>query len=78
MEEELNALRIELQSVRQSGRDCFPEYGYMGREEALEMLEEEICRLEKNLAEEQYDYFGDELEQERLSLCLSQGLSRWC
>ena len=74
MEEELNSLRLELQSVRQSGRDCFPEYGYMDREEALEMLEEEIGRLEKNLAEEQYD----ELEQERLSLCLSQGLSRWC
>lgn len=78
MKEELSSLCFELQSVRKSTRDCFPEYGYMNRAEVCEMLREEIARMEDALAEEQYDCFDDELEQERRTLCLSQGLSRWC
>lgn len=78
MQEELNALYAELEAVRKSTLHCLPEYGYMDKEDVIREIQEDIADLEEELRQSSYDYEDEELEQERRSLCLSQGLSRWC
>lgn len=78
MQEELNALHAELEAVRKSPLYCLPEYGYMEKEEVISLILEDIAGLEEEIRQSLSDYEGDELEQERRALCLSQGISRWC
>lgn len=47
-------------------------YNVDTKEEAIQGV------LESIESEEAYDYTGNELEEERLYLCISQGISRYC
>jgi hypothetical protein len=74
MENELEELYKELNKVRSSPLAYLPEYGYSSKEEIIQLIEELRTEIECS----QYDYTPDELEEERMSLCVSQGLSRYC
>lgn len=79
MQEELNELYAELEAVRKSPLYYLPEYGYMEKEEVIREIQEDIAELEEEIHQSLSDYEDDEeIEQERLSLCISQGLGRWC
>ena len=79
MQEELNELYAELEAVRKSTLYCLPEYGYMEKEEVISLILEDIADLEEEIRQSISDYEDDEeIEQERRSLCISQGLGRWC
>ena len=79
MQEELNALYAELEDVRKSTLHCLPEYGYMEKEEVISLILEDIADLEEEIRQSLSDYEDEEeVERERRSLCLSQGISRWC
>lgn len=78
MREKLNELYTVLEAVKTSTLEYLPEYGYSTKEETIQLIEEDIRELEEEIKESSCDYEDDELEQERRTLCLSQGLSRWC
>ena len=48
------------------------------KEEIIQLIEEDIEELRAELECNQYDYTPDELEDERMFLCVSQGLPRYC
>lgn len=74
MENELEELYKELNEVKACDLDYLPKYRYSSKEEIIQLIEELRAELECN----QYDYTPDELEDERMFLCVSQGLSRYC
>lgn len=78
MENELEELYKELNKVKSSPLAYLPEYGYSSKEEIIQLIEEDIEELRTEIECSQYDYTPDELEEERTSLCISQGLSRYC
>lgn len=78
MENELEELYKELNKVRSSPWVYLPEYGYSSKEEIIQLIEEDIEELRTEIECSQYDYTPDELEEERRSICVSQGLSRCC
>ena len=79
MQEELNELYAELEAVQKSPLDYLPDYGYMEKEEVIREIQEDIAELEEEIHQSLSDYEDDEeIEQERRSLCISQGLGRWC
>lgn len=78
MREKLNNLYAEMEAVKDSTLEYLPDYGYSSKEEIMQLIEEDIRELEEEIKESSFDYFDDELEQERRTLCLSQGLARWC
>ena len=78
MENELEELYKELNKVKSSPLEYLPEYGYSSKEEIIQLIEEDIEELRTEIECSQYDYTPDELEEERMSLCVSQGLSRYC
>lgn len=78
MKDELEKLYKELDDVRSCDLDYLPKYGYSSKEEIIQLIEEDIEELRTELECSQYDYAPDELEDERMMLCVSQGLSRYC
>ena len=78
MREKLNNLYAEMEAVKASTLEYLPDYGYSSKEEIMQLIEEDIRELEEEIKESSFDCFDDELEQERRTLCLSQGLTRWC
>ena len=78
MKEELNELYAELDAVKASTLEYLPEYGYSPKDEIIALIEEDIRELEEEMQPAPYGYEDDELEEERRTLCLAQGLSRWC
>lgn len=66
MENELEELYKELNEVKACDLDYLP------------IIEEDIEELRAELECNQYDYTPDELEDERMFLCVSQGLPRYC
>lgn len=78
MENELEELYKELNKVKSSSLAYLPEYGYPSKEEVIQLIEEDIEELRTEIECSQYDYTPDDLEEERMSLCASQGLSRYC
>lgn len=86
MENELEELYKELNKVRSSPLAYLPEYGYSSKEEIIQLIEEDIREVKKamNKRLDSYasrissGYTEDSLEEERTSLCISQGLSRYC
>lgn len=78
MKDELEELYAELDEVKSCGLEYLPKYGYSSKEEIIQLIEEDIEELRTEIECSQYDYTPDELEEERMSLCVSQGLSRYC
>ena len=78
MENELEELYKELNEVNACDLDYLPKYGYSSKEEIIQLIEEDIEELRAELECNQYDYTPDELEDERMLLCVSQGLPRYC
>ena len=66
MENELEELYKELNEVKACDLDYLPKYGYSSKEEIIQLIEEDIEELRA------------ELEDERMFLCVSQGLPRYC
>ena len=75
MENELEELYKELKAC---DLEYLPKYGYSSKEEIIQPIEEDIEELRAELECNQYDYTPDELEDERMFLCVSQGLPRYC
>lgn len=78
MENELEELYKELNEVKTCDLEYLPKYGYSSKEEIIQLIEEDIEELRAELECSQYDHTPDELEDERMFLCVSQGLSRYC
>lgn len=75
---QLEEAEAEYEQVRSYPRRTLPMYGYSTKEEVLELIQEEIDRIEGELELCEYDYEPWELEEERDSLCRSLGLARYC
>lgn len=58
--------------------NIFPNTAILQKEEIIQLIEEDIEELRAELECNQYDYTPDELEDERMFLCVSQGLPRYC
>lgn len=78
MEMELELLYEELEKVKSSPFENLPEYGFSPKSEIIELINEDIMEIEEKYQRESSNYTEEELENERLSLCLSQGISRYC
>ena len=78
MENELEELYKELNEVKTCDLEYLPKYGYSSKEEIIQLIEVDIEALRAELECNQYDYIPDELEDERMFLCVSQGLPRYC
>lgn len=78
MENELEELYKELNEVKACDLDYLPKYGYSSKEEIIQLIEVDIEALRAELECNQYDYTPEELEDESMFLCVSQGLSRYC
>lgn len=78
MKDELEELYKELNEVKACDLDYLPKYGYSSKEEIIQLIEEDIEELRTELECNQYDYTPDELEDERVNLCLMQGVPRYC
>lgn len=78
MENELEKLYKELDEVKACDLEYLPKYGYSSKEEIIQLIEEDIEELRAELERNQYDYTPEELEDESMFLCVSQGLSRYC
>ena len=78
MDEELASLEYELDQVKNSTYEYLPQYGYSSKYEIIALIEEDIKELKEERDNNVYDYDDYDLEEERIQLCLSQGLSRFC
>lgn len=78
MDEELIRLEYELDQVKNSPYEYLPQYGYSYKDEIIALIEEDIKKLKEERDNNVYDYDDYDLEEERIQLCLSQGLSRFC
>lgn len=78
MDEELARLEYELDRVKNSSCEYLPQYGYSSKDEIISLIEEDIRRLKEERDNNVSDYDDNDLEEERIQLCLSQGLSRFC
>ena len=78
MENELEKLYKELNEVKACDLEYLPKYGYSSKEEIIQLIEEDIEELRAELECNKYDYTPEELEDESMFLCVSQGLSRYC
>lgn len=86
MKDELEELYAELDEVKSCELEYLPKYGYSSKEEVIQLIEEDIREVKKamNKRLDSYasrissGYTEDSLEEERTSLCISQGLSRYC
>lgn len=86
MKDELEELYAELDEVKSCELEYLPKYGYSSKEEIIQLIEEDIREV-KNSMNKRLDsyasrissgYTDESLEEERTSLCISQGLSRYC
>ena len=78
MENELEELYKKPSGVKACDSGYLPKYGYSSKEEIIQLIEVDIEELRAELECNQYDYTPDELEDERMFLCVSQGLPRYC
>lgn len=76
---DINELREELIRVEcMSEEEVCDAYNVDEKQEAIDMINEEINSLEYEELSAPCDYTDEELEQERTQLCVSQGISRFC
>lgn len=78
MDEELIRLEYKLDQVKNSPYEYLPQYGYSSKDEIIALIEKDIRKLKEERDNNVYDYDDYDLEEERIQLCLSQGLSRFC
>lgn len=86
MNDELQQLEAELKKVESSNLEYLPEYGYSPKEEIIQLIKEDISdvkneinnRLKLHAFGISSGYTEKSLEEERTSLCLIQGLARYC
>lgn len=78
MDEELIRLEYELDQVKNSPYEYLPQYGYSPKGEIIALIDKDIGKLKEERDNNVYDYDDYDLEEERIQLCLSQGLSRFC
>lgn len=77
LEDELAALYQELEYVKNYPGDYLPEYGYSPKEEIIALVEEDIAEVEAEMQRPSPDYTPEEFEDERMRLCISQGIPRY-
>ena len=86
MYDELYQLEEELKKVESCKLEYLPEYGYSSKEEIIQLIKEDISdvkgqidqNLKLHISKLSSGYTDKILEEERTSLCLAQGLSRYC
>lgn len=78
MNEELMRLEEELDKVMRSELEYLPEYGYSSKEEILQLIHEDIEEVKAELECSMTDYSEEEMEDERMRLCILQGIPRYC
>lgn len=78
MNEELAQLEAELKEVQSCELEYLPNYGYSSKSEIIELIEEDIKALKAEISANEFDYTDEELECERIQLCYSFGISRYC
>ena len=84
--ERLQAIADELQeeldiALQTDEQTVCVEHNVDCKEDYIEVLKDELSCVLRQISEEEQDMYYDtecELEEERLQLCLSQGLSRYC
>lgn len=86
MYNELHQLEEELKKVESCELEYLPEYGYSSKEEIIQLIKEDIIdvkieinhKLKSHSSKISSGYTDKSLEEERTSLCLMQGLARYC
>lgn len=86
MYDELHKLEEELKKVESCELEYLPEYGYSSKEEIIQLIKEDIIdvkieinhKLKSHSSKISSGYTDKSLEEERTSLCLMQGLARYC
>ena len=86
MNDELQQLEAELKKVESINLEYLPEYGYSPKAEIIQLIKEDISdvkkeinkRLKLHASGSSSGYTEKSLEEERTSLCLMQGLARYC
>lgn len=86
MNDELQQLESELKKVKSIDLEYLPEYGYSPKEEIIQLIKEDISDVKKEINNRlklhssgiSSGYTEESLEEERINLCLMQGLARYC
>lgn len=78
MNEELAQLEAELKEVQTCELEYLPNYGYSPKAEIINLIEEDIESVKAEISANEFDYTDYELECERIQLCMSLGISRYC
>lgn len=78
MNQELAQLEVELAEVKACELEYLPNYGYSPKAEIINLIEEDIESVKAEISANEFDYTDDELECERIQLCMSLGISRYC
>lgn len=77
LEEELARLEAELANVFSRDAEYLPEYGYSPKDEIVGLIEEDIADVRAEMQSPSFDYSPEELEEERMRLCILQGIPRY-
>lgn len=78
MNQELAQLEAELAEVKACELEYLPKYGYSSKAEIIKLIEEDIESVKAEISTNEFDYTDEELEYERIQLCCSLGLPRYC
>lgn len=77
MNDELALLEAELEKVAACGLEYLPEYGFSSKEEVMQLIQEDIDQIRDEISFGQCDP-EESLEDERMRLCILQGIPRYC
>lgn len=77
MRRELERLKAELEKVRSSSLEYLPDYGYSPKEEIIGLILEDIAAVEAEMQLAEPGCTPEELEDERMRLCILQGIPRY-
>ena len=78
MNEELAQLEAELKEVQTCELEYLPDYGYSSTAEIIAEIEADLKEVKAEISTNDFDYTDEELECERIQLCMSLGISRYC
>ena len=78
MSQELAQLEAELAKVKVCELEYLPDYGYSSKAEIIKEIELDIKEVKAEISANEFDYTDEELEYERIQLCCSLGISRYC
>ena len=78
MNQELEQLEVELAEVKACELEYLPDYGYSSKAEIIAEIEADLKEVKAEISANEFDYTDDELECERIQLCMSLGISRYC